>query len=84
MKSLIVNADELGLTEGVSQGIANAHKYGMVTSASLMANGQAFGMAVAISKRALRLSVGVHLALTRGLPVLPPIRSPLSWTPADA
>jgi len=31
MKRLIVNADDLGLTEGVSSGILHAHHYGMVT-----------------------------------------------------
>lgn len=71
MKRLIVNADDLGLTEGVSRGIIHAHHYGIVTSASLMANGGAFEMAVALCSRAPRLSRGVHLALTQGSPVSP-------------
>jgi len=71
MKRLIVNADDFGLTEGVSHGILDAHYYGMVTSATLMANGEAFEMAVALSRRAPRLSVGVHLVLTLGAPVSP-------------
>jgi chitin disaccharide deacetylase len=74
MKRLIVNADDLGFTEGVSRGILHAHRYGMVTSASLMANGEAFEMAVAMSRTAPRLSVGVHLALTQGTPVSRPAK----------
>ena len=33
---LIVNADDLGLSEAVNTGIAAAHERGIVTSASLM------------------------------------------------
>ena len=46
MRNLIVNADDLGWTEGVNRGIAEAHGNGIVTSASLLANGAAFGSAV--------------------------------------
>ena len=69
MKRLIVNADDFGLTRLVSQGILDAHHYGIVTSTSLMANGGAFEEAIAMAMRAPRLSVGVHLALTQGIPV---------------
>ena len=71
MKRLIVNADDFGLTPLVSQGILDAHLGGIVTSTSLMANGEAFGVAVAMSYRAPWLSVGVHLVLTEGVPVSP-------------
>jgi predicted glycoside hydrolase/deacetylase ChbG (UPF0249 family) len=76
MKRLIVNADDLGLTGGVNRGILDAHHYGGVTSASLMANGEAFEEAVAMARRATRLSVGVHLNLTHGVPVSPPSAVP--------
>ena len=69
MKQLIVNADEFGLTVGVSQGILDAHREGIVTSASLMANGSAFDTAVSISRRTPSLGIGVHLNLTAGEPV---------------
>ena len=42
MKNLIVNADDLGWTEGVNRGIAEAHRKGLVTSTSLLANGRSF------------------------------------------
>jgi chitin disaccharide deacetylase len=71
MKRLIVNADDFGLTRLVSQGILEAHHHGIVTSTSLMANAEAFAPAIAISGQAPRLSVGVHLTLTEGIPVSP-------------
>jgi chitin disaccharide deacetylase len=81
LKCLIVNADDFGLTRLVSQGILDAHHYGIVTSTSLIATGEAFEEAVAMAMRAPRLSVGVHLALTEGIPVLPGFEIP---TLADA
>jgi predicted glycoside hydrolase/deacetylase ChbG (UPF0249 family) len=69
MKRLIVNADDFGLTEHVNRGILDAHRSGVVTSATILANGMAFESAVAASKRFHRLGIGVHLNLTEGMPV---------------
>jgi len=71
VKNLIVNADDLGWTEGVNRGIAEAHGHGIVTSASLLANGAAFvsGVELALSREGL--GVGVHLNLSNGAPVAP-------------
>ena len=33
---LIVNADDLGMSRGITDGILMAHKHGFLTSASLM------------------------------------------------
>lgn len=71
LKTLIVNADDLGWTEGVNRGIAEAHRRGILTSASLLANGPAFGSAVELARREPALGVGVHLNLSDGPPVLP-------------
>ncbi len=71
MKNLIVNADDLGWTEGVNRGIAEAHRNGIVTSASLLANGAAFASSVALARSTPGLGVGVHLNLTDGAPVAP-------------
>jgi len=76
MKRLIVNADDFGLTRLVSQGILDAHHHGIVTSTSLMANGGAFEEAVTMAMGAPRLRVGVHLALTEGIPVSPALEVP--------
>jgi predicted glycoside hydrolase/deacetylase ChbG (UPF0249 family) len=69
MKQLIVNADDFGLTENVNRGIIDAHREGIVTSTTLLANGLAFESAVAAGKRFYRLGIGVHLNLTEGMPV---------------
>jgi hopanoid biosynthesis associated protein HpnK len=69
MKRLIVNADDFGLAESVNDGIIAAHDFGILTSASLLANGSAFGHAIAASLGFLDLSLGVHLNLSSGTPV---------------
>jgi hopanoid biosynthesis associated protein HpnK len=76
MRQLIVNADDLGLTEQVSRGILDAHRGGIVTSTTLMANGGAFDIAVSMARREYDLGIGVHLNLTEGIPVLPALNIP--------
>ncbi|HYL09897.1 MAG TPA: ChbG/HpnK family deacetylase [Candidatus Acidoferrales bacterium] len=70
MKRLIVNADDFGWSEGVSRGIAEAHREGIVTSTTLLANGAAFEAAVRLARQEPRLGVGVHLNLSDGRPIL--------------
>jgi hopanoid biosynthesis associated protein HpnK len=72
VKNLIVNADDLGWTEGVNRGIAEAHRNGIVTSTSLLANGAAFVLAVEMARTTPGLGVGVHLNLSDGTPVAAP------------
>ena len=69
LRNLIVNADDLGWTEGVNRGIAEAHRNGIVTSASLLANGAAFASGVELARTTPGLGVGVHLNLSDGEPV---------------
>ncbi|HET7101696.1 MAG TPA: ChbG/HpnK family deacetylase, partial [Terriglobia bacterium] len=76
MKSLIVNADDFGLTEGVNRAIIDGHRNGIITSTTLMANGMAFASAVAAGSAAPALGIGVHLNLTQGRPVSPASRVP--------
>jgi chitin disaccharide deacetylase len=71
MRNLIVNADDLGWTAGVNRGIAEAHRHGIVTSTSLLANGCAFEDAVAAASEMPGLGVGVHLNLSDGAPIAP-------------
>src|SRR5512141_57922 len=71
MKRLIVNADDFGLTTGVNRAIIECHQRGIVTSATLMANSAAFEDAVALAKQNPRLSVGCHVTLMDGEPLLP-------------
>ena len=70
-RSLIVNADELGLTEGINEGIIEVHARGIVTSTTMVANFWAFDHAAALSRKYPDLAVGVHLNLTHGMPILP-------------
>jgi len=72
VKNLIVNADDLGWTEGVNRGIVEAFRNGIVTSASLLANGAAFAGGVEAARSAPDLGVGVHLNLSDGPPVANP------------
>ena len=69
MKNLIVNADDLGWTDGVNRGIVEAFHHGIVTSTSLLANGAAFAGGVEAARSAPGLGVGVHLNLSDGSPV---------------
>jgi chitin disaccharide deacetylase len=76
VRRLIVNADDFGFTPGVNRAIIEAHTRGIVTSATLMANGRAFEDAVRLAKTFPRLSVGCHVVLIDGEPVLDAERLP--------
>ena len=71
MRRLIVNADDFALTTGVNRAIVEAHNAGIVTSASMMANGVALESAVQLGRANPRLGVGCHVVLVDGNPVLP-------------
>ncbi|NRS46943.1 chitin disaccharide deacetylase [Brevibacillus sp. HB2.2] len=66
---LIVNADDFGYSKGVNLGIVEAHREGVVTSATLMVNMEGFEHAVGLAKEHPTLGVGIHLVLTCGSPV---------------
>jgi hopanoid biosynthesis associated protein HpnK len=70
VRRLIVNADDFGFTAGINRAIAEAHSHGIVTSSTLMANGRAFEDAVRLAATVPRLSVGCHVVLIDGEPVL--------------
>jgi predicted glycoside hydrolase/deacetylase ChbG (UPF0249 family) len=62
-RRMVVNADDLGLSDGVNAGILHAARHGIVTSASLMVRMPA-AVAAARAARALPgLSIGLHLDL---------------------
>jgi hopanoid biosynthesis associated protein HpnK len=70
VRRLIVNADDFGFTGGINRAIVEAHTRGIVTSSTLMANGNAFQDAVRLAATVPRLSVGCHVVLIDGVPVL--------------
>jgi hopanoid biosynthesis associated protein HpnK len=76
VRRLIVNADDFGFTAGVNRAILEAHSRGILTSSTLMANGRAFEDAVRLAKTVPRLSVGCHIVLIDGEPVLDEKRLP--------
>ncbi|QHZ48785.1 chitin disaccharide deacetylase [Bacillus sp. NSP9.1] len=71
MKKLIINADDFGYSRGVNYGIIDAHKLGILTSATLMTNMPGAGHAARLARESPELGVGVHLVLTCGRPLLP-------------
>ena len=68
--SLIVNADDFGISEAVNRGIVEAHERGIVTSTSIMATGPKFEHAVELARLHPSLAVGVHLVLTEHRPLI--------------
>ncbi len=72
MKKLIVTGDDFGLAVPVNEAIEEAHRGGVLTTASLMVGGGAAADAVERAKRLPSLKVGLHVVLVEGRPVLPP------------
>jgi len=76
VRRLIVNADDFGFTAGINRAIVEAHTRGIVTASTLMANGRAFEDAVRLAATVPNLSVGCHVVLIDGAPVLDAERLP--------
>jgi hopanoid biosynthesis associated protein HpnK len=76
VRRLIINADDFGLTSGVNRAIVEAHETGVVTSATLMANSLAFEEAVRLAKSRSNWSIGCHVVLLDGQPLIDPGRIP--------
>ncbi len=75
MIRLIVNADDFGFTPDVNDGILEAHRNGILTATTMMANGAAFEHAAEIARANRTLDVGCHLTLIGGNSVLEPSRA---------
>ena len=60
---LIVNADDFGMTSGVSHGVLDAHRRGIVTSTSVLANGRVLTDFVPHLLDTPTLGLGAHLAV---------------------
>lgn len=63
VRRLIVTADDVGLDPGMTAGAIEAHRNGIVTACSVVANGVAFDDAIERLRDVPSLAVGVHLAL---------------------
>ena len=65
-KQLVVNADDFGFTPDVNAGIVEAHRGGILTATTLMANGAAFEDAARLGRETPTLDIGCHLVLVSG------------------
>jgi predicted glycoside hydrolase/deacetylase ChbG (UPF0249 family) len=81
LRRLIINADDFGFNRDVNAGIVEAHVSGVLTSTTLMANGDAFDDAVRLAKQTPTLDIGGHLVLVQGSAVLD--GHPLPKTPRE-
>jgi len=72
MKTLIVTADDFGVSGEVNVAVERAHRHGVLTAASLMVAGTAVEQAVEMARASPSLHVGLHLVLVEGRPVLSP------------
>jgi predicted glycoside hydrolase/deacetylase ChbG (UPF0249 family) len=76
LRTLVVNADDFGLSAGVNAGIIGAFRRGIVRSASLMVTTPGFEDAVELAHANPDLDLGIHLTLTNTRPVLDPAQLP--------
>ncbi len=76
VRRLIVNADDFGQSASINAAVLQAHRDGILTTASLMVNGEAFAGAVELAHAHPRLGVGLHLSLAFGASTLPPAQIP--------
>jgi predicted glycoside hydrolase/deacetylase ChbG (UPF0249 family) len=68
MRTLIVNADDFGLTRGVSAGILSAHRHGIVTSTTVLVTANP-DRAQLDEAQVAGLGLGLHVNLTLGRPL---------------
>jgi hopanoid biosynthesis associated protein HpnK len=71
MRRVIVTGDDFGLSSAVNTAIAQAHREGILTSASVMINAPAWQGAVELAQAHPSLCLGLHLTLIQGRAVLP-------------
>ena len=70
-KKLIVNADDYGRSPGVSRGILQAHREGIVTSTTVMINQPDVEKQLAEALNCPKLGLGLHLVFSAWRPILP-------------
>jgi chitin disaccharide deacetylase len=72
MKRVIINGDDFGLAVQVNEAIVEAHRRGVLTSASLMVGAEAAADAIERARQLPTLRVGLHVVLVEGRSILPP------------
>src|SRR5437870_2574213 len=79
MRRLIVTADDVGLDRGMTAGAIEAHRHGIVTACSIVANAREFEDAVARLRDCPALEIGVHLTLVEERSLATGERMPKNW-----
>ncbi len=74
MNGVIVGADDLGLSPGVTEGILEAHRDGVLRSTSLLVTFPDAEEAAALARAERGLEVGLHIDLVGGEPASDPAR----------
>jgi len=69
---VIVSADDLGLTRGITDGILAARDHGCLSGTSVIAGGDAFDYAIEQWRRRPGFALTAHLNLMEGRPLAPP------------
>lgn len=76
-KKFILNADDLGLSNNINKGVIDGYNAGVIKSASLCANGEAFLCAInEIMPECPDLCIGVHLNIIEGKALTEPEKIP--------
>ena len=70
--TLVVTADDLGLSPGVTKGILESHRRGIVRSTSLIVTADSSAESAAQARMEPELEVGLHIDLVGGWPVSDP------------
>ena len=74
-QTIIVNADDFGMSSAINGAIVEAFQKGLVSSATIMANMPGFDEAVDLARRfGLLRCIGLHLNITEGLAMTTAIR----------
>jgi hopanoid biosynthesis associated protein HpnK len=72
LKRIILTGDDFGLAVPVNEAIVEAHRTGVLTTASLMVGAEFFEDAIERARQHPSLKVGLHLTLVEGKSVLAP------------
>ncbi len=76
MRPVIITADDFGFSVEVNEAVEAAHRDGVLSAASLMVSGAAAADAARRARAMPGLSVGLHVVLVQGMPVLPAAEVP--------
>lgn len=71
-KIVIINADDFGMNESITDAIIETHLNGIMTSTTIMVNMLGYDYAVKKAKENPSMGVGIHFNLTEGEPVSSP------------